>query len=225
MRPLTGSSTERMPIRWPSGCRSGTKRASRGCQPSGPVRGRDGRDVRARRVRVPVELAVRHVVGAAAREAGVEQRLPHLASAGVAQKLLGLGAPVHRRHLEVVPRRPVQVHAHGGEPQRLRDRLGDRREQAAELLLRPHDAGHLEEPAEPRERFGIVRAHCRRPRIMQRNGCGRRCAWPRTSRRPPRAAAARRRSARPRRRSRRSSPGAACRPGRRLPRGPRRCAR
>ena len=112
MRPLTGSSTERMPIRWPSECRSGTNSASSGMPAVGRRSCGHRRDVRARRVRLPVELAVRHVVGAAAREALVEQRLPHLASARVAhQAARGLVAPVHGRHLEVVPGGAVEVHA------------------------------------------------------------------------------------------------------------------
>ena len=151
VRPDAGSSTERMPIRWPSEWRSGTNRASSGCQLPGVVAGIAGGHVRARGVRLPVDLAVRDQVGAVMQEALLQERLPHRALAGVAhQALARLRAAVHGRDGEVVPRGPVEVDGDGREAERARDRPGDGREQIIQLVLTPDKPRHLEKASQAR---------------------------------------------------------------------------
>ena len=107
--------------------------------------------VRARGVRLPVDLAVRDQVGAVVQKALLQERLPHGALAGVAhQALARVGAAVHRRDGEVVPRGPVEVDGDRREAERARDRPGDGREQIIQLVLAPDKPRHLEKTSQAR---------------------------------------------------------------------------
>ena len=115
-----------------------------------------GHVVRHRLVR-PVVLAVGDQVGAALLEALVEQRLPRLEVARLAeQQRARVVVPVHRRHLERVPGRPVEVDDDGPEAERLRDRAGDLVEHRRKVALAPDQPRDVEQAAKPREDRGMA---------------------------------------------------------------------
>ena len=110
---------------------------------------RDIRDVGVRGHRRPVERAVADHVGAALLEALVEDRVPDVPAADVADQRLQSGlAAVDRLDPEVVPLRAVQVDDDDAVAQRVGGRPGDRREQRVDLGAAAHQPGDLEQAAE-----------------------------------------------------------------------------
>ena len=110
------------------------------------------RRVHAAGVLVPVELAGRDDVGAALQEALVEQRLPVVDLADLAeQRLARPFAAVHGADHEVVPFAAVEVDDDRPERERVGDRPRDRQEEVGQLVARPDEARHLEQSAQPRE--------------------------------------------------------------------------
>ena len=96
--------------------------------------------------RVPVDRSARHDVGAASLEPLGEENRPVVAAARVAeQRRSSFLVPVDGRHLEVVPRRPVDVDSDGAVAERLADGSGDSVEQRRKILTRPQEAGDLDE--------------------------------------------------------------------------------
>ena len=179
LRPETGSSTDRIPSRRPSLPRIGTKSASSGCQAPGVVTHLEVRRVDAPVVLVPVELAVRHDVRAALQEAPVEQRLPVVDLANLAEQRLACSfAAVDGADHEVVPFAAVEVDDHSPECERVRHGPRDRKQKVGQLVARPDEARHLEQSAQPREdgRLTQIQSRHRTSSI----GCLEAAAFPRT---------------------------------------------
>ena len=121
------------------------------------------RDVRRHRQHVvlPVVLARSHEVGAPALETLVQQWLPRRPAAARAHQRLDrlVVVVVHRRHLELVPGRAVEVDHDHLVAQRLRDREGDRAQHVRQRLLVANDAGDVQKAAEACEGLEIVFGH------------------------------------------------------------------
>ena len=110
------------------------------------------RRVHAAAVFVPVELARGNDVGAALQEALVEQRLPVVDLAHLAEERLArLFAAVDGADHEVVPFAAVEVDDHRPERERVGHRPRDRQEEVGQLVARPDEPRHLEQSAQPRE--------------------------------------------------------------------------
>ena len=106
----------------------------------------------------PVELAGRHEVRPSLAETVGEQRLPVLDPAHEPDEdRLRLGTAVHRRALEVVPLRTVEVDRDGLVAERLGDDAGDRTEERREVVGRPNEPRDLEEATQRRDRWQIRR--------------------------------------------------------------------
>ena len=120
----------------------------------------------------PVELAGRDEVRAALAETVGEQRLPVLDPAHEPDEDgLGLGAAVHRRALEVVPLRAVEVDRDGLVAERLGDDARDRTEEAREVVGGANEPGDLEEATKRRDR-GSSAATTAGPSRTHRHGTG-----------------------------------------------------
>ena len=152
LRPESGSSTDRIPSRRPSLPRIGTKSASSGCHaPGSSLTWRFGVYT------LPLYSSQSNSpggndVGAALQEAPVEQRLPvvdlaHLAEQRLARPFAAVDGADH----EVVPFAAVEVDDHRPERERVGDRPRDRQEEVGQLVARPDEARHLEQSAQPRE--------------------------------------------------------------------------
>ena len=110
------------------------------------------RCVHAARVLVPVELAGRDDVGAALQEALVEQRLPVVDLADLAeQRLARPVAAVDGADHEVVPFAAVEVDDDRPERERVRHRPRDRQEEVGQLVAGSDQPRHLEQSAQTRE--------------------------------------------------------------------------
>jgi hypothetical protein len=119
----------------------------------GVVARRDPRHVAIDAQPLPVELAARHEVGAAAGEALVEERHPCLARRALpyegAHRLLRAD---DGRGEHVVERRPVDVHHDGAVPEQLPDRAADVLEDLLEVRLVADEGSALEHLAEASDR-------------------------------------------------------------------------
>ena len=137
------------------------------------------RRVHAAVVLVPVELAGRDDVCAALQEAPVEQRLPVVDLANLAEERLARPiAAVDGADHEVVPFAAVEVDDHRPECERVGHRPRHRQEEVGQLVARPDEARHLEQSAQPREdgRLTQIQSRHRRSSI----GCLEAAAFPRT---------------------------------------------
>jgi len=105
-----------------------------------------------------VELVVRHQIGPVAAEALDEQLLELRRRDVAAEQLLArrLVGVLHHDDLVVVPRGPVDVHHDGAEAELLGDGGRHRLEQTAQVVVRTHDRGHVEQGPEAGEGAGLA---------------------------------------------------------------------
>ena len=100
----------------------------------------------ARSERIPVDRAAQDDIGTPPFELLAEKHSPVVPGNRMPeQRRTGLVAPVDRRHLEVVPLRPVEVDRDRAVAEGFADRSRDGVEQRGKILTRPQKAGHLDE--------------------------------------------------------------------------------